>query len=133
MIVGFTCSSFDLLHTGHVLMLKECKDNCDKLIVGLQSDPTIDRPEKNKPVQSIFERFLQLDAIKYVDQISFYDTEDDLLQLLRYVRPDIRFIGEDWQDKNFTGKLFSKLSGKIFYNKRYGYSTTELKQRIKEQ
>jgi len=114
-------------------MLKECKDNCDKLIVGLQSDPTIDRPEKNKPVQSIFERFLQLDAIKYVDQISFYDTEDDLLQLLRYVRPDIRFIGEDWQDKNFTGKLFSKLSGKIFYNKRYGYSTTELKQRIKEQ
>ena len=85
--VGFTCSSFDLLHAGHILMLKECKDHCDTLIVGLQSDPSIDREEKNEPVQSMFERFLQLDAIKYVDKICIYETEDDLLALLGYIRP----------------------------------------------
>ena len=131
--VGFTCSSFDLLHAGHILMLKECKDRCDTLIVGLQSDPTIDRPKKNKPIQSMFERSLQLEAVKYVDKIFVYDTEDHLLQLLRYIRPDIRFIGEDWEDKKFTGKLFSRLSGEIFYNRRYGYSTTDLRGRIADQ
>jgi len=111
-------------------MLKECKDHCDFLIVGLQTDPSIDRESKKKPVQSLFERYLQLDAIKYVDEICVYETEDDLLQLLRYKRPNIRFIGDDWSDKNFTGKIFSKLSGEIFYNIRYGYSTTELRRRI---
>ena len=130
MKIGFTCSSFDLLHAGHILMLKECKDHCDTLVVGLQSDPSIDRSEKNPPIQSMFERFLQLDAIKYVDKIVIYDTESDLLALLRYIRPDIRFIGSDWEDKSFTGKLFSKLHGKIFYNKRYGYSTSELRKRV---
>jgi len=131
--VGFTCSSFDLLHAGHILMLKECKDHCDTLIVGLQSDPSIDRSEKNEPTQSMFERFLQLDAIKYVDKICIYDTEDDLLALLRYVSPDIRFVGSDWENKPFTGKLFSKIHGEIFYNRRYGYSTTDLRGRVADQ
>ena len=132
-MIGFTCSSFDLLHAGHILMLKECKDKCDTLIVGLQSDPTIDRPEKNEPTQSIFERFLQLDAVQYVDKICIYETEHDLLELIRYIRPDVRFIGEDYKDKDFTGRVFSKLSGEIFYNKRYGYSTTDLRSRIADQ
>lgn len=111
-------------------MLKECKNNCDFLIVGLQTDPSIDRQNKSSPVQSYFERYLQLEAVKHVDRICPYETEDNLLQLLRYLQPDIRFIGEDWRDKRFTGELFSKCTGKIFYNKRYGYSTTELKERI---
>ena len=132
-MIGFTCSSFDLLHAGHILMLKECKDNCDTLIVGLQSDPTIDRPEKNEPAQSMFERFLQLDAVKYIDKICVYETEADLLELLRYIRPDVRFIGEDYHNKDFTGRTFSRLSGEIFYNKRYGYSTTDLRARIADQ
>lgn len=132
-MIGFTCSSFDLLHAGHILMLKECKDNCDTLVVGLQSDPTIDRPEKNEPTQSMFERFLQLDAVQYVDKICIYETEADLLELIRYIKPDIRFIGEDWEHKKFTGRTFSRLSGEIFYNKRYGYSTTGLRERIADQ
>ena len=127
---GFTCSCFDLLHAGHILMLKECKDICDFLIVALQTDPSIDRESKSKPIQSLFERYLQIDAVKYVDEICIYETEEDLLQLLRYKRPDIRFIGEDWRDKPFTGRAFSKLSGEIFYNMRYGYSTTDLKERV---
>ena len=130
MKVGFTCSCFDLLHAGHILMLKECKDICDFLIVALQTDPSIDRESKSKPIQSLFERYLQIDAVKYVDEICIYETEEDLLQLLRYKRPDIRFIGEDWRDMPFTGRAFSKLSGEIFYNMRYGYSTTDLKERV---
>ena len=130
MKVGFTCSCFDLLHAGHILMLKECKDICDFLIVALQTDPSVDRESKSKPIQSLFERYLQIDAVKYVDEICIYETEEDLLQLLRYKRPDIRFIGEDWRDKPFTGRAFSKLSGEIFYNMRYGYSTTDLKERV---
>jgi glycerol-3-phosphate cytidylyltransferase len=111
-------------------MLKECKDNCDFLIVGLQTDPSIDRPEKSTPVQCYFERYLQLEAVKYIDKICPYETEGDLMQLLRHIGPDVRFIGEDWRGKKFTGKLYSKCNGKIFYNTRYGYSTTELKERI---
>jgi glycerol-3-phosphate cytidylyltransferase len=131
MKIGFTCSSFDLLHAGHILMLKECKDHCDSLVVGLHSNPKIDRAEKNEPVQSMFERFLQLDAIKYVDKICVYDTEDDLLELMAYINPDIRFIGEDWRDKKFTGWKQAKLKAyKLYYNKRYGYSTTELRGRV---
>ena len=111
-------------------MLKECKNNCDFLIVGLQTDPSIDRPEKSTPVQSYFERYLQLEAVKYTDKICPYETEDNLIQLLRHIKPDIRFVGEDWRDKKFTGELFSRCTGRIFYNRRYGYSTTELKGRI---
>ena len=131
-VVGFTCSCFDLLHAGHILMLKECKDNCDFLIVGLQTDPSIDRQEKSPPVQSYFERYLQLEAIKYIDKICPYETEEDLKQLLIYLRPNSRFVGEDWRDKKFTGKLFSRCSGEIFYNRRYGYSTTNLRRKVWE-
>ena len=80
MKVGFTCSCFDLLHAGHILMLKDAKAQCDKLIVGLQTDPTIDRPEKNKPIQSYEERYIQLEAVKYVDEIIKYDTEEDYIK-----------------------------------------------------
>jgi len=130
MITGLTCSCFDLLHAGHVMMLKECKRNCDKLIVALQTDPSIDRPdEKNKPIQDYFERYLQLEAIKYVDEICPYETEDDLIKLVCHIRPDIRFIGEDWKNKDFTGKQHTD---KIHYTKRYGYSTTILRRKVFE-
>jgi len=131
MKVGFTCSSFDLLHAGHILMLKECSNNCDYLVVGLQTDPTIDRENKNKPVQNVFERYIQLDAIDCVDEIAIYETEDQLLQLINYIKPDIRFIGEDWRDKRFTGWRQAKFKRyEMFYNKRYGYSTSELRKRV---
>ena len=127
MKIGFTCSSFDLLHTGHIMMLKECRDNCDKLVVGLQTDPTVDRPNKNKPIQSYFERYIQVEAVKYIDSICPYVTEEDLVKLICHVNPDIRFIGEDWKGKEFTGY---NLGVKVFYNRRYGYSTTSLRQKI---
>ena len=129
MKLGFTCSSFDLLHAGHIMMLKECRDNCDKLIVGLQTDPTLDRPDKNEPIQSFFERYLQVEAVKYVDEICPYETEEDLVKLICYVRPHIRFIGEDWKGKKFTGH---DLGVETFYNKRHGYSTTGLRDKIGE-
>ena len=128
MNVGFTCSCFDLLHTGHIMMLKECRINCDRLIVGLQTDPSIDRNYKNKPIQGYFERYIQLEAVKYVDEIVPYETEEDLIKLLYYIKPNIRFVGSDWRNKEFTGKDILEIE--IFYNRRYGYSTTELKGRI---
>ena len=103
MLNGFTCGAFDLLHAGHVVMLKEAKENCDYLIVGLQTDPSIDRIEKNKPVQSVYERFIQLNAIQYVDVVIPYDTEESLLDLLESTPIGLRFIGEEYKDKQFTG------------------------------
>ena len=97
--VGFTCGAFDLLHTGHALMLKECKDHCDYLIVGLQRDPSVDRTSKNKPVQSYEERDIMLSSIKWVDEIVYYDTEEELGLLLRSLPIDIRIIGSDWKGK----------------------------------
>ena len=126
--VGFTCSCFDLLHAGHILMLQEARDQCDYLIVGLQSDPTIDRPTKNKPVQSLFERFTQLSGIKYVDEIVVYDTEADLLNVMKALPIDIRIVGEDYRGKDFTGK---NLGHEIYYNtRRHDFSTTNLKKRV---
>lgn len=130
MRVGFTCSCFDLLHAGHILMLKEAKTQCDYLIVGLQTDPTIDRATKNKPVQSITERFIQLEAVKYIDEIVVYATEDDLVQILKAYNIDVRIMGEEYKDKPFTG---NDLPMEIYFNKRtHKYSTTELRNRIKE-
>ena len=98
MKVGFTCSTFDLFHAGHIIMLKEAKTQCDYLIVGLQTDPTIDRPtEKNKPVQSIFERYVQLQACKYVDEIVVYATEKDLLDILLSYPINVRILGEEYE------------------------------------
>jgi glycerol-3-phosphate cytidylyltransferase len=130
--VGFTCSTFDLLHAGHILMLAEAKQICDYLIVGLQTDPTIDRPEiKNKPVQSVVERFVQLSAVKFVDQIIVYQTEKDLEDMLMFLPITVRFIGEEYEGKDFTGKEICEDRGiKIWYNSRkHRFSSSELRQR----
>lgn len=125
---GFTCGAFDLLHAGHALMLKECKDHCDYLIVGLQRDPNVDRPEKNKPVQSYKEREIMLSSIKYVDEIVYYDTENDLRDLLGKLDIDIRIIGADWQGKEYTGH---ELPIPVVFNSRdHGYSTSDLRERV---
>jgi len=130
MRIGFTCSTFDLLHAGHILMLKEAKAQCDYLIVGLQTDPTIDRATKNKPVQSITERFIQLEAVKYIDEIVVYASEDDLIQILKAYNIDVRILGEDYKDKPFTG---NDLPIEVYFNKRtHKYSTSELRSRIAE-
>jgi len=128
--VGFTCSCFDLLHAGHILMLEDAKSQCDKLIVGLQTDPTIDRPEKNKPIQSFEERKIQLEAVKYVDEVITYETENELYELLRLLRPDVRILGSDYNDKYFTGV---ELNIPIYYHKRnHDYSTSSLREKIKK-
>lgn len=129
-VVGFTCSSFDLLHAGHVLMLREAKQVCDYLICGLQTDPTIDRPEKNKPVQSMLERYIQLQAVQYVDEVIPYETEQDLIDLLTHIPIHVRIIGEDYYGKEFTGK---DLGHRLHYNKRrHNFSTSGLRQEVSD-
>ncbi len=129
--VGFTCSCFDLFHAGHIMMLKEAKSVCDYLIVGLQTDPTIDRPEKNKPVQSVVERFIQLEACKYVDEVVVYATEKDLLDILYSYPINVRIVGEEYRDKDFTGKDLEYIE--MYYNARkHSFSTTELRGRVIE-
>ena len=108
-------------------MLKEAKQNCDFLIVGLQTDPSIDRREKNKPIQSIFERFTQMSAIKYVDQILPYDTEKSLLDLLEATPINVRFVGEEYKDQEFTGKGLHDI---IYTNRKHSFSSTSLRERI---
>lgn len=128
---GFTCSCFDLFHAGHIMMLKEAKSVCDHLIVGLQTDPTIDRPEKNKPIQSVFERFVQLQACRYVDEIVIYQTEKELMDILLSYPIDVRIVGEEYRNKEFTGKDLDHVD--IHYNERkHSFSTTELRQRVIE-
>jgi glycerol-3-phosphate cytidylyltransferase len=130
--IGFTCSTFDLLHAGHITMLEEAKRHCDFLIVGLQNDPTEDRPEKNKPVQSIVERQLQLAAVKYVDEIVIYNTEQDLTDLLLTLPIDVRILGDEYKTKDFTGKEIAKQRGsKIVYNGRdHSFSSSSLRKRV---
>ncbi len=133
MTVGFTCSTFDLFHAGHIIMLKEAKQQCDYLIVGLQTDPTIDRPkEKNKPVQSIFERYVQLQACKYIDEIVVYATEKDLVDILLSYPIDVRILGDEYEHKAFTGRQECISKGiKFYFNKReHTCSSTELRQRV---
>ena len=126
--VGFTCGAFDLTHAGHYLMFKEVRKQCDFLVVGLQSDPSLDRKSKNKPVQTLKERKIQHEACKYIDKIVHYKTEGDLVNLLKKLKPDIRFLGADWKGKNFTGK---ELPIKVNVNTRdHGYSTTHLRERV---
>ena len=129
MKTGFTCSCFDLFHAGHIMMLKEAKSKCDYLIVGLQTDPTIDRPEKNKPIQSVVERFIQLESCKYVDEVVVYATEKDLLDILYTYPINIRVVGEEYKDKEFTGKNLDHIE--MYYNSRkHSFSTTELRKRV---
>jgi len=131
MQIGFTAGAFDLLHAGHVLMLQEAAEQCDYLIVGLHTDPTIDRPvTKNRPIQSVFERYVQLKALSVVNEIIPYETEQDLLTLLSTMNIDVRIIGEDYVDKEFTG---SDLPIYVYYNSRnHNLSTSELRKRIKD-
>ncbi len=132
--IGFTCSTFDLLHAGHVTMLEEAKRSCDFLIVGLQNDPTIDRSEKNPPVQSIVERQIQLAAIKYVDEVVVYNTEEDLRDLLLTLPIDVRILGREYKDQEFTGKNICKQRGiKLVFNGRdHSFSSTSLRKRVKD-
>jgi glycerol-3-phosphate cytidylyltransferase len=131
MKIGFTCSTFDLFHAGHVMMLEEAKANCEFLIVGLQTDPTIDRPNtKNKPVQGVFERWAQLNACKFVDQIIPYSTERELRDILLSFPIDVRILGEEYKGKEFTGH---DISMEFYFNqRRHSFSTSELRQRVIE-
>ena len=128
MKVGFTCSTFDLLHAGHVQMLREAKEQCDYLICGLQMDPSLDRANKNAPIQTIVERYTQLNAVGYVDEIIPYCTENDLEDILAMYHIDVRILGEEYMTKSFTG---NQLDMQLYYNHRkHGFSTTELRQRV---
>ena len=126
MIRGFTCGAMDLLHAGHVLMLADCRSKCDHLIVGLHTNPQLDRPDKN---QSLIERYIQLEGCGYVDQIIPYETESDLVELLKSVPIDVRFVGSDWKDKPFTGHDITKI--RVEFNTRdHDYSSSGLRRRI---
>ena len=138
MKIGFTCSSFDLLHAGHYLMLKDAKAQCDHLIVGLQTDPTLDlayrmktdNKQKNKPIQSYEERKIQIEGCRYVDEIVEYSTEDTLYELLKKINPDIRILGSDWEGKEFTGH---DLNIPVhWHNRDHDYSTSNLRKRVYE-
>tara|TARA_R100000900_G_scaffold519_1_gene709 strand:+ start:280 stop:792 length:513 start_codon:yes stop_codon:yes gene_type:complete len=133
MKIGFNCSSCDLFHAGHVTMMKMEKQLCDYLIVALQVDPTIDRPGvKNKPVQSVYERYVQLQGCKYVDEILVYETEADLLNLLQTQNINVRFLSEEYKDRDFTGKQYCIDNGVelFFHLRRHQYSSTELRNRV---
>lgn len=134
--IGFTCSCFDLLHTGHYLMLKDAREQCDFLIVGLQTDPTLDKQyrietngkNKNIPIQSWEERLIQIEGCKYVDAVVKYSTEDDLYELIKKINPDIRILGSDWKGKKYTGY---DLDINIHWHTRnHDYSTSNLRKRI---
>ena len=132
MKVGFTCSTFDLLHAGHIMMLREAKTVCDYLIVGLQTDPSIDRAEKNAPVQTLVERYIQLQAVGYVDEIIPYQTEQDLEDILNMFDIDVRILGEEYKDGKFTGRAICARRGiELYYNKRdHRFSSSDLRKRV---
>lgn len=132
MIIGFTASAFDLLHAGHVAMLREAKQQCDYLIAGLQVNPAIDRKDKNIPVQTLVERYTQLSGVKYVDEIIPYETEKDLLDILTLHKIDVRILGNEYKDKDFTGREVCETLGiHLYFNSRnHRFSTTDLRARI---
>ena len=130
MKIGFTCSTFDLFHAGHIMMLKEAKEQCEYLIVGLQTDPTLDRANKNKPVQGVFERYVQLKACVYVNEVVVYATEKELRDILLSYKIDVRILGEEYQGKDFTGH---DIPMEFYFNqRRHSFSTSELRQRVME-
>ena len=134
MRVGFTCSTFDLCHAGHVQMLREAKEQCDYLICGLQMDPSVDRKEKNAPIQTVVERYTQLKAVKYVDEIIPYNTEKDLEDILTMYQIDVRILGEEYRDKTFTGRAICAKRGiELYFNKRdHRFSSSDLRARVAE-
>ena len=126
---GITFGAFDLFHAGHVLMLKEAKSICDYLIVCIQSDPSLDRAEKNKPVQSVIEREIQISACTYVDEVIIYDSEEDVLKIIKTIDWDVRILGEEYRDKEFTGR--DQTLDKCYFNKRpHNFSSSELRERV---
>ena len=134
MKVGITFSAFDLLHAGHIKMLEEAKTKCDYLIVGLQTDPTLDRPEKNKPIQTVVERYIQLKGCKFVDEIVPYATEQDLEDVLKSFQIDMRIVGDEYETKNFTGRTYCEEKGiELFFNTRdHRFSSSSLRKDIAE-
>jgi glycerol-3-phosphate cytidylyltransferase len=130
--IGITFSTFDLLHAGHISMLREAKDHCDYLICGLQVDPSVDRPEKNKPVQTLVERYVQLSAVKYVDEIVPYSTEEDVVDILGMYDISVIILGEEYKDRDFSGKdLCQKRGIDLYFNKRdHRFSTSDLRKRV---
>jgi glycerol-3-phosphate cytidylyltransferase len=134
MKVGFTCSTFDLLHAGHVQMLREAKEQCDYLICGLQIDPSVDRENKNSRIQTIVERYTQLKAVSYVDEIIPYATETDLEDLLIMYTINVRILGEEYRDGTFTGRAICAKRGiELYFNKReHRFSTSDLRRRVSE-
>jgi glycerol-3-phosphate cytidylyltransferase len=133
MKIGFTCSTFDLLHAGHIQMLRDAKEQCDYLICGLQVDPSLDRKDKNSPVQTIVERYTQLNAVKYVNEIVPYQTEKDLEDILNMLHIDVRILGEEYKNKTFTGRAICAKRGiELFFNKReHRFSSSDLRNRVK--
>lgn len=129
MKIGITFSAFDLLHAGHIKMLEEAKRQCDYLIVGLQTDPTINRPEKNKPTQTVVERYIQLKGCRFVDEIVPYTTEQDLEDILRSFKIDVRILGDEYKDKNFTGRQYCEEKGiELYFNRRdHRFSSSSLR------
>ncbi len=127
--IGCTFSCWDLLHAGHNIFLEDCKNNCEVLCVGLQTDPTIDRPEKNKPIQSLEEREIQVKSCRYVDYYFIYSTEETLYNSVVNLKPNIRFLGNDYVGKKYTG---DDLNVPIHYHPRsdHNYSTTNLRKNI---
>ena len=126
--IGFTCGAFDILHAGHALMFEEAKEQCDYLIVAVQSDPSIDRSSKSVPVQSYQERITMVSAIKWVDEVRLYDTEEQLHRLLKDINPNVRIVGADWKGRAFTGH---DLDIEVYYNTRdHGYSSSSLRKRV---
>lgn len=131
--IGFTCGAFDLLHAGHVMMLKEARQQCDYLTVGLHTDPSIDRPEKNKPIQSVYERYKQLEAVRWVDRIIPYETENDLLVLLYNEDIDVRILGDEYKEKDYTGSELVDVKMAVYYNTRqHPFSSSSLRRRLEE-
>lgn len=132
-IIGFTASTFDLLHAGHVSMLEEAKSQCDFLIVGLLTDPTNDRPDsKNKPIQSTYERWIQAQALKSIDMLIPFDTEYDLETMIKMIMPHKRFVGEEYKGTQHTGWDIKGVE--IIYNKRaHNYGSSQLRKKIYEQ
>jgi len=134
MKIGITFSAFDLLHAGHIKMLEDAKKKCDYLIVGLQTDPTIDRPEKNRPTQTVVERYIQLKGCKFVDEIVPYATEQDLEDILRSFDIDVRILGVEYKDKNFTGREYCEEKGIEFYfnSRDHRFSSSGLRKVVAE-
>ena len=132
MKIGFTCSTFNLLHAGHVQMLRDAKQHCDYLICGLQVDPSLDRSEKNSPVQTLVERYTQLKAVSYVDEIIPYQTEEDLKDILELYHLDVRILGDEYRDREFTGKdICRRRDIQLYFNKRdHRFSSSDLRQRV---